>query len=119
MATRIGLAQQIESEVNADTICYSAAISACEKSHEWQLALDLLSRIVSEVKADTICYSAALGACEKRHEWQLALDLLSRIVSEVEAHTICIVRRSVPARKPRMALSCHVRTSVLEPFSER
>ena len=34
MATRIGLAQQNGgSEVNANTICDSAAISACEKSH--------------------------------------------------------------------------------------
>ena len=46
MATRIGLAQQNgESEVNADTICDSAAISACKKSHGWQLALGLLSRM--------------------------------------------------------------------------
>ena len=46
MATRIGLAQQNGvSGVDADTICDSAAISACEKSQEWQLALGLLNRM--------------------------------------------------------------------------
>jgi hypothetical protein len=32
------------SKVDAKTICYSVAFSACEKGHEWQLALGLLSR---------------------------------------------------------------------------
>ena len=48
------------------TICYSAAVSACEKSHEWQLALDLFIRMAeAKVGAKTSCYSAAISACEK------------------------------------------------------
>ena len=67
VATRSGLAKQDGgSEVEADTICYSAAMSACEKRQEWQLALVLLSRMAKEkVVTDTICYSAAISACEK------------------------------------------------------
>ena len=49
MATRIGLAQQTgESNVEVNTICYSAAVSTCEESHEWQLALGLLSRMAEQ-----------------------------------------------------------------------
>ena len=39
------LSRMAEAKVDADTICYSAAISACEKRQEWQLAVGLLSRM--------------------------------------------------------------------------
>ena len=46
VATRTGLAQQDGgSKVEANTICYSAEVSAFEESHEWRLALGLLSRM--------------------------------------------------------------------------
>ena len=45
-----------------DTISYSAAISACEKEQERQLALGLLSTMaIARVEANTISYSAAIG----------------------------------------------------------
>ena len=37
------LNRMAEAKVEAETICYSAAIGACEKRQEWQLALGLLS----------------------------------------------------------------------------
>ena len=70
VATRIGLVQQDGgSKVEANTIRYSAAISACEKRQEWQLGMGCLSRMAktkknSKVKADAICYrAAAKGPC--------------------------------------------------------
>ena len=62
MATRIGLAQQDGgSEVDAETICYSAAISAREKRHEWQLTLGLLRRMAeANVEANIISYNATI-----------------------------------------------------------
>ena len=102
MATRIAPTQQDGgSEVDAQIICYRAAISACEKKQEWQLALGFLSRMAeSKVEADTICYSATVSACEKGNEWQLALDLLSRMAEAKWMRTpFARVRHSVPARK--------------------
>ena len=62
MATRIGLAQQDGgANVDAETICYGAAISACEKTR-WQLALGWLSRMAeAKGEADTIGYQCGDG----------------------------------------------------------
>eukprot|EP00933_Yihiella_yeosuensis_P031303 TRINITY_DN2485_c0_g1_i2.p1 TRINITY_DN2485_c0_g1~~TRINITY_DN2485_c0_g1_i2.p1 ORF type:complete len:124 (-),score=17.26 TRINITY_DN2485_c0_g1_i2:130-501(-) len=58
-----------------DAISYSAAISACEKGGQWQLALNLLSLMPqSKIVPDAICYNAAISACEKGGQWQLALN---------------------------------------------
>ena len=52
--------------IPADTITYSAAISACEKGGQWQRALQLLEDMQAKgIPADTITYSAAISACEK------------------------------------------------------
>ena len=95
------LSRMAEAKVDAETICYSAAISACAKGQEWQLALGLLSRMAeAKVEADTICYTAAIGACEQSHEWQLASDLLSRMAERTwMRRPFAMVRQSVPARR--------------------
>ena len=69
MATRIGLAAQDgRSEVEAETICYSAAIGACEKRQEWQLALGLLRRMAeAKVEPTSITYNGAINAREIGH----------------------------------------------------
>ena len=62
VATRIGLAQQDGgANVDAETIGYGAAISACEKTR-WQLALRWLSRMAeAKGEADTIGYQCGDG----------------------------------------------------------
>ena len=62
VATRIGPAKQDGgSKVGADTICYSAAISACEMRHEWQLTLGLLRRMAeANVEANIISYNVTI-----------------------------------------------------------
>jgi hypothetical protein len=49
--------------VEADTISYSAAVSASKEGQEWQLALGLLVRLAhARVEADAISFSAAVSA---------------------------------------------------------
>ena len=50
-----------EAKVEADTICYSAAISPCEMRHEWQLTLGLPRRMAeANVEANIISYNATI-----------------------------------------------------------
>ena len=50
--------------VEANTIAYSAAISACEKAGDWARALQLLDSMAnSRVEAYTITHNAAISAC--------------------------------------------------------
>ncbi|CAE8621624.1 unnamed protein product [Polarella glacialis] len=64
--------------VEANVFHYSAAISACEKGGQWQLALGLLSSMLDmRVIPNEISYNSAISACEKGGQWQQALDLLS------------------------------------------
>ena len=61
--------------VQVNTITYSAAISACEKGAEWDIALDMLKTMGDVgVQVSTIICSAAVSACEKGAErgsyWQ-------------------------------------------------
>ncbi|CAE8595682.1 unnamed protein product [Polarella glacialis] len=66
------------SRVEVNVYHCSAAISACEKAGQWQLALNLLG-LMPEVRVvpNEITYNSAISACEKASQWQLALDLLS------------------------------------------
>eukprot|EP00913_Durusdinium_trenchii_P024493 g22994.t1 len=60
---------------------YNAAISACEKSADWQAALALLCRTESaRVQTNVITFNASISACEKASQWQLALSLMSVLV---------------------------------------
>ncbi|CAE8656581.1 unnamed protein product [Polarella glacialis] len=67
-----------QARVVPNEITYNAAISACEKGGQWQVALNLLSLVPeARVVPDKISYNAAISACEKGGQWQLALNLLS------------------------------------------
>ena len=62
-----------KTKVLPDEITYNAAISACEKSGQWQLALNLLSLMPkAEVLPSEITFNAAISACEKAGHGQLA-----------------------------------------------
>ncbi|CAK0854342.1 unnamed protein product, partial [Prorocentrum cordatum] len=57
---------------------YSAGISACEKSEQWQRALALLDDMwKAKVQPNAFSYSAGISACEKGAQWQRAVALLS------------------------------------------
>ncbi|CAE8607128.1 unnamed protein product, partial [Polarella glacialis] len=64
--------------VEADAFHYNAAISACEKARQWDLALALLGKMPSmRVTPDEISYNAAISASSKGGQWQLVFRLLS------------------------------------------
>ncbi|CAE7311431.1 unnamed protein product [Symbiodinium sp. CCMP2592] len=64
-----------------DRITYNAAISACEKSQEWQQALVLLGQAERQrMQLGIITYNAAISACDRGGQWELALHLLNEAV---------------------------------------
>ena len=66
-----------------NVISYSAAISSCEKSQLWEMALALLREMPSkELEPDVISYSAAISSCEKSALWEKALALLREMPSQ-------------------------------------
>eukprot|EP00930_Biecheleria_cincta_P099436 TRINITY_DN9105_c0_g1_i5.p1 TRINITY_DN9105_c0_g1~~TRINITY_DN9105_c0_g1_i5.p1 ORF type:complete len:111 (-),score=23.16 TRINITY_DN9105_c0_g1_i5:396-728(-) len=66
-----GLALQLfgamaQQKVESNTLTYNAAISACEKSGEWEKALQLSRKMLqSTVDLDVATFRAAIGACEQ------------------------------------------------------
>ena len=76
--------------METDTICYSATVSACEKGHEWQLALDLLSRM-AEAKWMRTPFAIVRQSVPARRaksgnsHWACSADG----GSEMDADTIC------------------------------
>jgi pentatricopeptide repeat protein len=66
-----------------DVITYSAAISACENSEQWQQALSLLANVgSSNALPDVATYNAAISAFGKRGPWQQALELFQRMTED-------------------------------------
>ncbi|CAJ1393494.1 unnamed protein product [Effrenium voratum] len=67
----------LEQVPQPNAFVYSAAISACERSHCWQHALQLLEDMGQRrVRADVVCCGGLLSACEKGQQWPGALQLL-------------------------------------------
>lgn len=64
----------------ANLVTYSAAMSACQGSAQWQQAMILFSRLLSKgLLPNVISYSAAVSACEKGGQWQRALALFAEM----------------------------------------
>lgn len=65
-----------------------AALQACKKSAQWQLALQLLSQVNSLGQGTAILYTAAIGSC--KNNWRHAVQLLCNMKSiAVEADAFC------------------------------
>ncbi|CAE8614947.1 unnamed protein product, partial [Polarella glacialis] len=62
--------------VEPDVISYNAAMSACVKAGQWQLALGLLSLMPL---FDRISCSIAISACASAAQWKPALELLKNM----------------------------------------
>ena len=64
------------SDTARNVVTYSAAISACEKAGQWQVALKLLELMVaSHVQPNVISYNAVISACTQGSQWEQALNL--------------------------------------------
>merc|ERR1712224_639132 len=63
-----------------DASTFSAAISVCWKSEQWQWALNLLDEMQqSGAWPDAIPFSDAVSSCDKTQAWQAALQLCAKI----------------------------------------
>ncbi|CAJ1339016.1 unnamed protein product [Effrenium voratum] len=62
--------------VETNNFHYSAAMSACEKSGDWQLALSLLAEMQELMDPNAVSVNVAISACEKGCRWQWAMHLL-------------------------------------------
>ncbi|CAE7235674.1 unnamed protein product [Symbiodinium natans] len=59
-----------------NVLMYSSAISACEKAHQWHMALWILSQMWAEgPRPDVVALNAGLAACEKSGRWEQAFLL--------------------------------------------
>jgi pentatricopeptide repeat protein len=66
-----------EVRLQKDIVTCNAAISACEKSCQWKLAVDLLGQIHEEqLQMTVISYNLLISSCAKGEEWQRGLELL-------------------------------------------
>eukprot|EP00438_Fugacium_kawagutii_P035107 Skav206858 [mRNA] locus=scaffold1667:277459:282949:- [translate_table: standard] len=79
-----------EAMVQPDLICFTSAISSCEKGGQWQRALSLLDDLqFLQLQLDVVCFSAIISACQKAGEWQQALSVLAAMwVARVRANLV-------------------------------
>jgi len=72
-----------------NTICFSTAISACEKGLQWQQVLVLLAEMpTATLDIDAISYNSAINACDRAGQWQASLRLLQVMVSVVLSNIV-------------------------------
>ena len=64
-----------------DEITISAAITGCEKGHQWILALSLLAELALTLQLSVIACDAVISSCEKCGKWQEAMALLAAMLS--------------------------------------
>ena len=83
----------------ANTITYSALISACEKGGKWERALELAREMERKgIVADTITYNALITACDDAVQLQICSCLYIKAPSSVTcedmpvflSHKMCI-----------------------------
>ena len=69
-------------QVAPNEISFSSAISACEASAQWQLALGLLAAMPEfKVTPNHVCFNAVISAFEKSGLWQKAFHALLQMES--------------------------------------
>eukprot|EP00438_Fugacium_kawagutii_P029938 Skav232684 [mRNA] locus=scaffold698:519164:519767:- [translate_table: standard] len=76
-------------DVKPDLISFASAITACEKSCQWEEGLQLLFLAAEgQVQLDVVTFSSAISCCEKAGEWQSALDLLHCMMEDEESAAV-------------------------------
>ena len=71
------LQQLLDQDVEANVVSFNAAISACEKRGEWQMARNLMNVLDQRgIEADGITLNASISSCEKGTQWPSAVLLL-------------------------------------------
>ncbi|CAJ1353554.1 unnamed protein product, partial [Effrenium voratum] len=63
-------------------VSYGAAVSACEKGAQWQIALALLQELAAgSLRPNLLVCNAAISACDKGNRWRHAVQLLALMQS--------------------------------------
>merc|ERR1719188_174987 len=63
-----------------DVVTYNAVISACEKSRQWEPALQVAEEMQRwAVAPDKVTYSTLISACGWGLDWEMALAYFNRI----------------------------------------
>ncbi|CAE6940626.1 ANK1 [Symbiodinium sp. CCMP2592] len=70
--------KDVTTRQSIDVISINAALSACERSGQWQPAMSLLEGCLPSVP-DIVSYGTAVSAFEKEGRWEEAVYLLSRL----------------------------------------
>jgi len=105
----LGLFDRVRSAGRADIILHTAAISACERSSEWERAVELLRCVLNDQRVEAgaafshrgawrgggtggggavPAFASAMGACLRGSEWPRALALFDQIRREGLAPSI-------------------------------
>ena len=93
-------------------IIYNAAISACEKGHRPQQALNMLQKLQFRGLLRTvITYNAAISACETGQRPQQALHMLQKLqlrglLRTVITYNAAIRAQARRAQKPQLCRLC-------------
>ncbi|CAE7588845.1 unnamed protein product [Symbiodinium natans] len=68
------LAEAVARRLSPDVIACTSVISACGKSPQWEMALEVLEmlRMQPGIQPNVVCFSAAISACAKGHFWEAA-----------------------------------------------
>lgn len=77
-------------KVTPNVVSYTAAVSACEKGGQWQIALYLLDEMpLVKVTPEVNAYCAAMTACERGGQWQAALSLFQQMqTNQISANNV-------------------------------
>lgn len=67
-------------DIEPTVVSYSAALSACEKGGQWELALELLELMRSQMQPNVFAYSACISACGAGGEWQKSVELHKEMI---------------------------------------
>ena len=74
---------RVRVQVQPDVVTFSAAISACESSRQWEVALSLFTTLREwQSQLDTITYGSIISACEKGKAWEEALLLFQYMLED-------------------------------------
>ena len=77
-------------QVRKNIVSYNIALSSCEKSSSWEMALCILESIPTLASPNEISYAAAITACGKGQQWRLALDMFESIAPLKERISCCL-----------------------------
>ncbi|CAE7947594.1 unnamed protein product, partial [Symbiodinium sp. KB8] len=70
----------VKDHLQPDLVTYTSMISACDKAHRPDWALELLHDLQgSDLQTDTVAYNAAIGACEKEARWESSILLFAKM----------------------------------------